>query len=65
MRGCGGRVMGDMADWSIEQGSQGLASHLFGDCEGYCPYCWEEEKRRKSREKRKVRKAKESGDAVP
>lgn len=35
--------MGEMADFSIDQGEDELARHNDGDCEDSCPYCADDE----------------------
>ena len=50
--------MGDMADQLIEDGQQGWWAHLAGDCEYRCPYCEEDERvtRSKQRTQRALKK---------
>ena len=35
--------MGEMADYIIENGQQEYWYHINDDCEGWCPYCEEED----------------------
>jgi hypothetical protein len=44
--------MGEAADSNIENGLDEYHAHLDGDCEYGCPYCEEENKRLKKKEKR-------------
>lgn len=48
--------MGDMADYHTEQGEEVLLAHNTGQCDGYCPYCVEEAK--KKRKKKNVKQKK-------